>query len=63
MEALQMLKCYLKKEHLSFTENCVMPEKHLVEDAQDKDILNKLLQDHPWDGLSYIIQSINNYED
>ena len=64
MEVLQMLKFHLKKERLSFMENWLTLEKHLTEDEQDKeDLLCRLLQGNPEDGLDHIMQFINSYED
>ena len=44
MEALQMLKFHLKKDHLKFMQNWVTPEKHMAEDDPDEDLLCNLLQ-------------------
>jgi hypothetical protein len=64
MEALQMLKFYLKKEHLNFTQNWLTPEKHMMHDDPDEeDLLHRLLQDNFQDGLDHVIQSINSHED
>lgn len=61
MEALQMLKFYLKKERLDFTSNWVTSEKQQTEDDPDEDLLLKLF-DSP-DGMDLVIQSISNDED
>ena len=41
MEALQMLKFWLKKEHLDFTRNWMISEKEMVDDDLD-DALGRL---------------------
>jgi hypothetical protein len=43
MEALYMLKLYLKKEYLSFTKAWMMTENELTLDLPDEDLLQKLL--------------------
>ena len=47
MEALQMLKFYLKKERLNFTESWVTSESQMTEDDPDqgRDLLDNLLKD------------------
>ena len=59
-----MLKFYLKKECLNFTQNWLTPEKHMMHDEPDKeDLLRRLLQDNFQDGLDRVIRSINTHED
>ena len=62
MESLQMLKYYLKKEQLNFTDGWSLSEKELIEDAPEEDMLRKLLSDNFQDALDHIMQSINTYE-
>jgi hypothetical protein len=59
MEALQMLKFYLKKERLNFTELWMTPDVQMVEDDPEGDLLNDLLQGDFEGVLDGIIQSIN----
>jgi hypothetical protein len=60
MEALQMLKFYLKKERLNFTELWMTPDAQMVEDDPEGDLLSDLLKgDHVESVLDGIIQSIN----
>jgi len=43
MEALQMLKFYLKKERLNFTQNWLTPDKCMTHDEPDEeDLLHRL---------------------
>ena len=66
MEALQMLKFYLKKEHLNFTNVWITPESHMLQDEPDRELLHLLLQgaaDEVQDGLNHIMQSINADQD
>ena len=58
-----MLKFHLKKECLNFTEAWMTPEKQMVEDYPDEDLLEMLLNGDFQDGLDRVIQSINNDED
>ena len=44
MEALQMLKFYLKKKRLDFTESWVTTELQMTVDDPDDDLLGKLLR-------------------
>jgi hypothetical protein len=44
MEALQMLKLYLKEEHLSFTKAWMTTEIEMMEDVPDEDLLQKLFE-------------------
>jgi len=61
MEALQMLKFYLKKERLNFTESWVTSESQMTEDDPDqgRDLLDNLLKDvGVQDTLDSIMRSI-----
>jgi hypothetical protein len=60
MEALQMLKSYLKKEHLNFTAAWMTTEKQMVDDGPEGDILANLLDEDVQNGLDCVIQAINN---
>ena len=60
MEALQMLKFYLKKERLNFTEAWVTSESQMTEDDPDEDLLRRLLDGNAQDGLDRAIQAITN---
>jgi hypothetical protein len=59
MEALQMLKFYLKKTRLNFMEGWIMPESEMLKDDPDEDLLVKLLQGNFQDGMDQIIQAID----
>ena len=61
MEALQMQKFMIKKEHLSFTEGWMTQEEELVEDDPDQDLLQMLLDDDAQTSLDSVIQSINQF--
>ena len=65
MEALQMLKLHLKKDHLNFTAAWMTTEKEMIDDDPDVDLLANLLEPEVdfQDSLDYVIQSINNDED
>jgi HD superfamily phosphohydrolase len=59
MEALQMLKFHLKKEHLNFTESWVTSELQMTKDDLDADLLDNLLRDvRVQDALDGIMKSI-----
>ena len=58
-----MLKFYLKKERLNFTQNWLTLEKHMMHDEPDEDLLRRLLQDNFQDSLDRVIRSINTHED
>lgn len=59
MEALQMLKFYLKKERLNFTKSWVTTQSHMTEDEPDQDLLGSLLRDiGGQDALDVIMRSI-----
>jgi hypothetical protein len=59
MKALQMLKFYLKKERLNFTESWVTPESQMTKDNPDADFLDNLLGDvRVQDALDGIMQFI-----
>jgi hypothetical protein len=64
MEALQMLKFNLKKQHLNFVEGWITSEKEMTEDLYDADhdLLLNLLQDDYQNAFDIAIQSINNHE-
>lgn len=59
MEALQMLKSYLKKEHLNFTAAWMTTDKQMVDDGPEGDPLAKLLDGDVQISLDSIIQAIN----
>ncbi len=63
MEALQMLKFHLKKEHLNFTKGWMTVEKEMLEDEPDEDPLQKLLQGDFQNNLDMLMQSIDIYDD
>jgi hAT family C-terminal dimerisation region len=63
MEALQMLKFYLKKDRLNFTAAWMTVEQQMTEDDPDEDLLSALFQDNFQDSLDIVIRSINNDED
>ncbi|KIM87798.1 hypothetical protein PILCRDRAFT_63202, partial [Piloderma croceum F 1598] len=55
MEALQMLKFYLKKERLNFTAGWTTTEKQMMDDNADEDLLLKLLDSGYQDALDRAI--------
>ncbi len=59
MEALQMIKFYLKKERLNFTDLWMTPDSQMVDDDPEGDLLSDLLQGDVERVLDDIIQSIN----
>ena len=59
MEALQILKFHLKKERLHFTEGWMTPEKEMVDDPADVDLLAGLLKENYQDDLDKLVKSIN----
>jgi hypothetical protein len=59
MEALQMLKFYLKKERLNFTKLWMTPDAQMVEDDPEGDLLSDLLQGDFEKVLDGIIKSID----
>ena len=63
MEALQMVKFYLKKERLNFTKTWMTDQKEMMEDKPEEDLLDKLLKDNSDDAMDNAIQSINASED
>jgi len=63
MEALQMLKFYLKKDRLNFTAAWMTVEQQMTEDDPDEDLLCTLFQDNFQDSFDIVIRSINNDED
>lgn len=62
MEALQMRKFQLKQNRLNFTEGWITPEKMMLEDAPDKDLLEELLMATP-QSVDNAIQSISRAQD
>lgn len=60
MEALQMQKFLLKKEHLNFMDAWTTTEKEMLEDDPDYDLLQTLLEGDPQDKLDFIIQSMDH---
>jgi hypothetical protein len=64
MEVLQVVKFHLKKEHLNFIQGWVWvtPEKEMLVDDPDKDLLGKLLQGHSEDQMDQGIQAIDANE-
>lgn len=63
MEALQMLKCNLKKERLNFTAAWRTAEKQMIDDGADGDLLADLLDGDLQDGLDRIAKFLKNVED
>jgi hypothetical protein len=63
MEALQMLKFHLKKERLNFTAGWMTPEKQMVDDDPDEDLLDGLLTGDYQDALDHAIHFMNSDED
>jgi hypothetical protein len=63
MEALQMLKFHLKKERLNFTAGWMTPEKQMVDDDPDEDLLDGLLTGDYQDALDRAIRFMNSDED
>lgn len=61
MEALQMLKLYLKKERLSFTNAWMTTEKEMTLDIPDEDALQKLFEGiDPQHAMEEVIQLIDD---
>lgn len=60
MEALQMLKFYLKKERLNFTKGWMTEDNHMTEDDTDVDLLHELLKGNSQNSLDQIVKSITN---
>ncbi|KAF8479700.1 hypothetical protein DFH94DRAFT_693162 [Russula ochroleuca] len=61
MEALQMLKYYLKKESLSFTEGWSLDEEELIKDAPEEDLLHKLVNDNSQNTMDRVMRSLGDY--
>jgi hypothetical protein len=61
MEALQMLKFYLKKSRLNFMEGWVTSDEEMLTDGADEDLLAKLLTDKGklQDILDHVIKSVD----
>ena len=62
MEALQMMKFYLKKERLSFTAGWETAEKDMIDDIPDNDLIVSLLKGSQ-DSMDRVMQSIDVDED
>lgn len=62
MEALQMLKFHLKKERLNFTAGWITPEKDLVDDEPEEDLLQNLLRGDFQDALDRVIRTVSDFE-
>jgi hypothetical protein len=63
MEALQMQKFMIKKEHLNFMEGWMTQEKQLVDDDPDVDLLQMLLDEDTENNFDNVIRSISQHED
>src|SRR5713226_1434299 len=63
MEALQILKFHLKKEHLDFMAGWTTKEKQMVEDSPEGDFLQKVLQEISKDQLDILDTIIQVDED
>lgn len=65
MEALQMLKFYLKKDHLNFMQSLITSNTEMVEDDAEGDLLANLFwpEGNVQNGMDHIMQAINAYED
>lgn len=64
MEALQMVKSTLQKEHLDFTTGWGTSEKQMTEDDPDEeDLLQMLLRANFQNHMDIIMESINEHED
>jgi hypothetical protein len=59
MEALQMLKLYLKKGRLNFTAAWITTKEQMVDDGLDIDLLANLLDGDFQDSLDRITKVIN----
>jgi hypothetical protein len=59
MEALQMLKFHLKKEHLNSTAAWIMTEKQMVDDCSDHDLLMNVINEEILEGLDSILEDEN----
>jgi hypothetical protein len=59
MEALQMLKFYLKKERLNFTAAWMMAEEQMIDNVPDRDFLVDLLDGSVQECLDRITRSVN----
>jgi hypothetical protein len=62
MEALQVLKFYLKKERLNLTAGWITSEKDLVDDDPEEDLLQKVLRSDFQDAFDRAIRSVNDFE-
>jgi hypothetical protein len=60
MEALQMQKFLLKKEHLNFMDAWTTTVEEMLEDEPDYDLLQTLLEGDPQDRLDLVMQSMGH---
>lgn len=58
-----MLKFHFKKERLHFTETWVTPEREMMDDNPDTDLLTGLLEGNPQKGLDNVMNFINQREE
>ena len=63
MEALQMLKFYVKAEHLNFMEAWMVEEKMLSVEDPDSDLLGELLKSKPADSNLDSKEPFGHHED
>jgi len=63
MEALQMLKFQLQKEHLDFMTGWKTLWEEMIDDDPEEDLLQKVLLANFQDNLDSLIQTINKDED
>ena len=63
MEALQMLKFYLKKMRLDFTQGWMMSGQEMVNDVADNDLLGGLLNDSYHDVFDKAMKAIDEKEE
>jgi hypothetical protein len=63
MEALQMVKFSLRKEHLDFTTGWKTSERDMLDDDVEEDLLQRVLQTGFHDQLDSVVKIINAYED
>ncbi|KAG9309366.1 hypothetical protein JVU11DRAFT_10603 [Chiua virens] len=62
MEALQMLKFWLKKDCLNFTQGWITPQKDMVFDDNDDDLLMQLFLTMDTSGLDDVLSAIARAE-
>ena len=58
-----MLKFYLKKMCLNFTDSWEVTEEEMIDDPDDGSLAMLLMKGNFQNGLDKVIQSINNYEE